>query len=796
MVYVLIFAIVIVLIIQGITLSDIRQKLGEIQRHQAAPKPQKPEQYKGETVPAGTAEPRVSAFVPQDEPSVTPPPEPVKPALSPEPVSVPESDEKPLTDEKTLTNEKTYVMPPAQDNKPKYAPPPGYEPKKRIEKTAAEKTDKNYENFIGGKLFPIIAAILIFIGLIFLAVTAFTRFGAAGKIAIMFGASAVVTAAGIILTLRAKNAFSEAVTGCGLGSFLISLMAAHFYFEYIGVAVLIILLLVWGVAAFALSKKFDSFALSLVSQIGLTVCFIICAFSHIGQDIVYRWGFIAFECAASALIIICGLLSNKKATVSGLCGSSVMLLVTVIALAANTDTSAGYNYSEVFWTPDAITAAARLLIQVVLVLIVGGAGCFLLERKFEDKSHYALMQSVFGVVYAVTFFTSMGVISDLFGVYSGEAGRFTVFSLAVIAAAAVAAAVLLRMRKAEGKYTAAAWFTLSVLSVTLVVHINSYPRFSEFDLSLFLPFAFLLLLLYKFVKFKPLLIFGTVFAGFDWFYMVPGGGLDRLHEAVQIPFLLPLVYLLAYALFGYCFYRTVPATQKGESTLTPARIVTFLAAQITLIEILSSELTHNENLISAIVLCITGTIIWCVYANISSQSKVQTVFLLINEAIILLASLTAAVDAENKGGAILVLIFAAIYAAFRMYLLFKKEMGKETIYSAVKWLFIVHAAAAVFGLSSEYVFSIIIIVYGLLCVVGGFALTNKTLRTAGLVISLFAVVKMTIADVWEADNIVRVAALITGGVICFAVSAIYNKTAKKLSAEKTIENTEVNIETE
>jgi hypothetical protein len=61
------------------------------------------------------------------------------------------------------------------------------------------------------------------------------------------------------------------------------------------------------------------------------------------------------------------------------------------------------------------------------------------------------------------------------------------------------------------------------------------------------------------------------------------------------------------------------------------------------------------------------------------------------------------------------------------------------------------------------------------------------LRSAGLVISLFAVVKMTIVDVWEAENIVRVAALMTGGIICFVVSAIYNKTAKKLSAEANAE---------
>jgi hypothetical protein len=761
--YVLIIAVIVVLIIQGISLSDIRRKLDRIEKYGSPSKAEKP----------------IPPVLSGEKPPETPPETPY--------IAPPEADSKPVTPEKP------YIMPPAEPAKPHYTPPPGTVSKPRTESTytktpekevKTENADKNYENFIGGRLFPVLAAILIFIGMIFLCVTAFTRFGDTGKIAIMFGASAVVAAAGIVLTLRAKNAFTEAVTGCGLGMVLISLMATYFYFNYIGVAALIILLLVWGVAAFALSKKFDSFALALISHIGLTICFIICAFSDIGQVMVYRGGFIAFECAASALIIATGLLSNKKITVSGLIGSSVMLLMTTVALAVNSDVSLpGFDYVVSGWTVENIATAAIIIVQILLVLVVSGVGCFILERKFEDNSHIALMQSLFGGVYTIVFFTAVGVVSELFRTNSGQAGSFLFISLAFIASALVVVAVMMRMRKAEGKYTAAAWVSLVVLFIMAVVHINSYPRFSGFDFnfSLFLPIAFGMLLLYKFTRFGPLLIFGTVAAGFDWFYMLSGGFSD-LHYATNIPFLFPLLYVLAYVLFGYCFYRSVPATHRGASTLTPTRIVTFFAAQICLIEILTVEISSNQDVLSAIIFCIIGTLIWCLYANLQNQSKVQSAFLLANEAIILVASLTVATGAENKGGALLLLLFAAIYAAFRMYLMIKGEMGTaETIYSAVKWLFIIHAAAAVFGLETEYLLSIIIIAYGLVCVVGGFALKNKILRSTGLIISLFAVVKMTIADVWEAENIIRVAALITGGVICFAISAIYNKTAKKLS---------------
>ena len=44
----------------------------------------------------------------------------------------------------------------------------------------------------------------------------------------------------------------------------------------------------------------------------------------------------------------------------------------------------------------------------------------------------------------------------------------------------------------------------------------------------------------------------------------------------------------------------------------------------------------------------------------------------------------------------------------------------------------------------------------------------------GLVLLLSAVLKMVILDVWDRDSLIRVASLLAGGVICFAVSALYN----------------------
>jgi hypothetical protein len=655
-------------------------------------------------------------------------------------------------------------------------------------KNAPEKktpTEKSYESFIGGRLFAVLAAVLIFIGMIFLAVTAFTRFGSAGKIAIMFTASAVVAAAGAILILRAKNAFSTAVLGCGLGTILISVMATHFYFDYLEPLSLIALLIVWGAAVLFLSKKFDSFALTLLSHAGLTICFIICAFGGIGLELMYVWQFILFECAASALMIIGGIFVSRKHTLSGLSAAAVMLFFTVIALASSADTPHYDYFDDVLysWTPDDVTAVFSLGVQFFLVIAVSVAACFTLEKQKADKTVSTLIQSLFGLVFTVTTFVIIEVLSEYIRSLSGAWYAF-IFISAIVAVLAVSALFpVLRMRKQgeNGYYTAAAWFTLSTLFITIIIHQNSYPQSATFDASLFIPFAFLMLLLFKIRPFRPLIIFSVAGIVFDFFYMMFDGFSDL---SVIGKFTLPFTagYALLYVLYAFALYKTCPKTKRERTTAIPIRIISLIGLELCIIEIIGLEFRNDDEFVSAVMLCIIGTIIWCVYANLKSQSKAQTVMLLINEGVLLTASFAAALGEIGYGKGLVILFFAAVYALFRVSLIFTGESSApETVYSAAKCTALLLVAASVFGVNAPYIFSIIIILSGLLYTVGGFVLKNKTLRSAGLAVSIIAVFKMTIVDVWETENLVRVIALITGGIICFVISAIYNKTAKKLS---------------
>ena len=61
---------------------------------------------------------------------------------------------------------------------------------------------------------------------------------------------------------------------------------------------------------------------------------------------------------------------------------------------------------------------------------------------------------------------------------------------------------------------------------------------------------------------------------------------------------------------------------------------------------------------------------------------------------------------------------------------------------------------------------------------------SKTLRLYGVVLSLLCVLKLVTYDVAGQTTILRVVAFIGGGMICFAISALYSYAVKKLDVDR------------
>ena len=96
--------------------------------------------------------------------------------------------------------------------------------------------------------------------------------------------------------------------------------------------------------------------------------------------------------------------------------------------------------------------------------------------------------------------------------------------------------------------------------------------------------------------------------------------------------------------------------------------------------------------------------------------------------------------------------------------------------------------AFVFGctpLAAEgYLMSVYCMACAGMCVFFGFSKRCRALHLAGLIVSLTCVAKLVLLDVQGLDSLTRFAAYIGGGLICFAVSAIYNRVLRAQGATR------------
>ena len=82
--------------------------------------------------------------------------------------------------------------------------------------------------------------------------------------------------------------------------------------------------------------------------------------------------------------------------------------------------------------------------------------------------------------------------------------------------------------------------------------------------------------------------------------------------------------------------------------------------------------------------------------------------------------------------------------------------------------------------ANAYVLSLICMVTALICVIAGFVRRAGSLRLYGLVLTMVCVLKLVTWDVAGLETLLRILSLIGGGVICFAISAIYSYSVKHL----------------
>ncbi len=176
------------------------------------------------------------------------------------------------------------------------------------------------------------------------------------------------------------------------------------------------------------------------------------------------------------------------------------------------------------------------------------------------------------------------------------------------------------------------------------------------------------------------------------------------------------------------------------------------------------------------------------------------VVLLINELVLLIVS--AAVIAEDAFYWLEVLLQTVLFAVSLALALcrsgeFVRSSGEGlagngflAVLSGIKFTVLVMCflCGTAGVIDSRYAFSVACMLTALAAVAVGFLIRSKALRLWGLLLTIACVLKLVTYDMSGASTLTHMFSFILGGVICFAISALYTVAEKKLlgkESEKT-----------
>jgi len=212
-----------------------------------------------------------------------------------------------------------FVQPlPVREMNPYYAPPIINNKEDEYE---AEPEKTPIEKWIGQRLFGLIAAVLIFAGLVYFATLIYDKFSDGAKITLMYIISAGLTFGGMTFVKTKRNYFTLSLAGCGFGGFYITTLMAHAHFGIFADYFAFSLLLIWAWGVLSMSKRLETGLFSVITHIGVAISLFFIYTQPLRTD--KLWLILIYQWASFAVITVGSLKYSKETYKSGLFMSAV-----------------------------------------------------------------------------------------------------------------------------------------------------------------------------------------------------------------------------------------------------------------------------------------------------------------------------------------------------------------------------------------------------------------------------------------------------------------------------------------
>lgn len=669
-------------------------------------------------------------------------------------------------------------------------------------KKALKSKMETLENWFGRNVLGVAASILIFVGLVFLGTLVYKQITETMKIFAMYAISTIVTGLGIALTFKKRNNFTDILTGCGCGSFFISILLTHIYFNRISDIAAFSLLLLWMASILYLSKILSSTLLSIVAHIGMIVS--ICFAFGMGITDEKLLLLLIYQAASITVILLGNIFCCKKTYNFGVF-ISLFLTITASCFMWNRFTAGADSFPFATTLPVmgiAAAFAAQFLCASFLSYLLSVSASRLKNESHKIAVHAvnkalwlaALIINVYHITYRIAAgktadsFLAMAPADYLTAVYAA-----VMISIAVILVHGVLTLLLSLKLNFDSKLETYSVLFLSAAASMLLIILWSY-KLSSITVIPRITFLFvislLLLLAKRISRNKAYAVGANVILAIDVLFML-FDGYHNMTKFGTIALSMGYMLLLIIIIWGQWLIQKEDDRTKYN---TWVRLASFLLIETSFISIfLTSQLKYRRVILLLLLTSLYILLYLIRYDRNDGRPSVLCRVMFANE-LILLAFDAGFIAFAHKDAAATVLYMLLSVLAFAFSFIRINEVfnGNDNdtagILTGIKLTVLV--LATVYGTTSwfdqAYCFSIVCMLTALICIILGFVWRVKSLRLYGLVITLVCVLKLVTYDVTNLNTLMRVIALIGGGIICFIISAIYNYTSKKICHEKTL----------
>lgn len=647
---------------------------------------------------------------------------------------------------------------PVVEPQPPLQPQPPVQPLPPVQpQVRPVQTSTDMEKVVGKSIMGIVASVLIFISLIVFGTLVVPLLTDTAKMMLMYAVSLIFAIIGNLLLFKDRtNKWYLSITGCGMGALFISLLMTRLYFNVIADVPLYILILIWAVVVCLLSR-FRSVVFLIIGQAGILISVFIGVLQVVMKEDGNKFLFLVIYYLISQIVFWAGNYVKEygKNLVNFISTLISLALLSVLACIK-------FENGQMVGNMGSVLVGFMLFLPIILSMT-----CFTYKTASDSV--------LFGSFNAIYYLFAIIVLHSHFDSY-----RIGIFILTALVMVALEIVNQYKFAGDRDFIYGRGIFGIFLMLVFLYELVRTDVLFEYTGFAV----AAILFMVYGYIAKKEMYrIAGLVLAFISVF--VP------LEPGMYIACGSTIFFLLI--LFMYLFKdRYMTWIKMVTYPLFVAYICNCYDAVLDVLDVNYGDLQVLILLTIVALINILMIKVPILHQNPSTDEQENGIFIeaTVIHAILMLFVTSGILDIDNPAMHFYAILLGIILFTVNTFEVLKKGRGKwGSVYTGAKLFFLVNVIMISFD-APDVIFSIVALLFAIAFVVIGFMveagsdMSMKPLRVTGLVLSLISIVKLLLIDMHYDDKIILALNLFLSGILCFAISFVYNLADKKILKNK------------